>query len=116
MCRRALTEAGRDQDDVVGVRVLRLRGHSAQTGVVFLRNGTNAEQVGATISGAAIGGLEVTTSVLADASDDERLGRAVMTLVRRVQTEADSAWESMARGRRGVGEGPRLASDVPRRA
>lgn len=32
MCRRALTEAGRDQDDVVGVRVLRLRGHSAQTG------------------------------------------------------------------------------------
>ena len=32
MCRRALTEAGRDHGDIVGVRVLRLSGHSAQTG------------------------------------------------------------------------------------
>lgn len=32
LCRQALTDAGRDNDDVVGVRVLRLSGHSAQTG------------------------------------------------------------------------------------
>lgn len=84
--------------------------------MVFLRNGTNAEAIGASISGASLGDLTVTTAVLADAADDERLSRAVMTLVRRVQTEADSAWDAMAHGRRGVGEGPRLAADLPRRA